>query len=125
MIGRLAMPDIELPSGIKRLLTRVTYSCSEPRHVHFRQDLLRKWVAEVADAYENGWTLLREGALRQLADDDANLIECALAVLFVVGKSNDAAAVEPLLLHQNERVQKAARTCLFELRQRVEILKKS
>jgi hypothetical protein len=53
------------------------------------------------------------------------LIECALAVLFVVGKSNDAAAVEPLLLHQNERVQKAARTCLFELRQRVEILKKS
>jgi hypothetical protein len=54
------MPQSELPTGIERLLTRVTYSCSEPGYVHFRQELLRKWVGEVAEAHENGWELLRE-----------------------------------------------------------------
>lgn len=112
------MPQSELPTGIRRLLDRVTYSCSEPGYVHFRQDLLRKWVSEVAEAHENGWELLREGAVAQLCDEDADAVDRALAVLFVVGNAVDAAAVEPLLSRRDERVQKAARTCLFEIRRR-------
>jgi hypothetical protein len=112
------MPQSELPTGIERLLTGVTYSCSEAGHVHFRQDLLREWVGEVADAHENGWELLRQGAVAQLASEDARMIDRALAVLFVVGNAGDAPAVEPLLSHPDARVRKAARTCLFEIRRR-------
>ena len=112
------MPQKELPTGIQRFLDRVTYSCSEPGYVHFRQDVLRKWVGEVAEAHENGWELLREGAVAQLGDQDADAIDRALAVLFVVGNANDSSAVEPLLSHPSERIQKAARTCLFEIRRR-------
>ena len=53
------MPQSELPTAIEHFLTRVPYSCSEPGYVHFRQDVLREWVAKVADAHENGWGLLR------------------------------------------------------------------
>jgi hypothetical protein len=112
------MPQNELSTDMVRLLSRVTYSCSEPGFVHFRQDLLRKWVGEVADAHENGWALLREGAVAQLADEDAEMVDRALAVLFVVGCASEAAAVESLLSHRDERVQKAVRTCLFEIRRR-------
>src|SRR5260221_11812942 len=112
------MPQSELPTGIERLLTRVTFSCSEQGFVHFRQDILRKWVGEVADAHENGWKLFRQGAVAQLADEDADMVERALAVLFVAGNASDAAAVEPLLSHRDERIQKAAKTCLFEIRRR-------
>jgi hypothetical protein len=112
------MPQSELPTGIERLLTRVTYSCAEPGYVHFRQDQLRKWIGEVADAHENGWELLRRGAVEQLGHDDSAMVDHALAVLFVVGNAGDAAAVEPLLSHRDERVRKAARTCLFEIRRR-------
>ena len=113
-----AMPKNELPAGIERLLTRVTYSCSELGHVHFRQDLLRKWAEEVADSHENGWELLRQGAVAQLSDEDAGMVDRALSILFVVGNAMDAGAVEPLLSHSNEQVRKAARTCLFEVRRR-------
>ncbi len=72
------LPQKELPAGIERLLTRVRYSCSEPGYVQFRQDLLRKWVGEVGEAYENGWELLRQGAVAQLADDDVEMIDRAV-----------------------------------------------
>jgi hypothetical protein len=112
------VPQSELPTRIERLLTRVTYSCSEPGYIHFRQDRLRQWVGEVADAHENGWELLRRGAVAQLAHEDAEMIDHALAILFVVGNENNAEAVERLLSHRDERVRKAARTCLFEIRRR-------
>jgi hypothetical protein len=112
------MPQSELPTGIERLLTRVPYSCSEPGYVHFRQDLLRKWVGEVAAAHLNGWELLRQGAVARLGHEDPEMVDRALAVLFVVGNAADVAAVEPLLSHHDERLRKAARTCLFEIRRR-------
>jgi hypothetical protein len=116
--GKYVMPQMELPTGIQQLLARVTYSCSESGYVHFRQDALRKWVGEVADAHDNGWALLRDGAVAQLADADVNAVDRALAVLFVVGNTEDATAVEPLLSHTHDRVRKAARNCLFEIRRR-------
>jgi hypothetical protein len=112
------MSQSELPTGIERLLTRVPYSCSEPGYIHFRQDVLRKWVGDVADAHENGWDLLRQGAVARLRHEDPKMIDRALAVLFVVGAAADAAAVKPLLSHHDERLRKAARTCLFEIRRR-------
>ena len=62
--------------------------------------------------------LLRRGALAQLAGEDAEMADRALAVLFVVGNASDAAAVEPLLSHRDDRVRKSAQTCLFEIRRR-------
>ena len=112
------MPQRILPTGIERFLARVTYSCSEPEFVHSRQDVLRQWVTEVADAHADGWELLRQGAVAQLAKNDSESVDRALAVLFVVGAANDAGTVEKLLSHQDERVRKAARTCLFEIRRR-------
>ena len=112
------MAQNELPTGIERLLTRLKWSCSEPEFVRIRQCAIRQVVREVADAHEDGWELLREGAVAQLADEEADMIDRALSVLFVVGNASEAAAVEPLLSHPDQRVRKAARTCLFEIRRR-------
>jgi len=60
--------------------------------------------------------LLRKGAIEQLGDEDANAVDRALVVLFVAGNLDDSPAVELLISHPNERVQKSARTCLFEIR---------
>ena len=114
------MPQKELPTLIQRFLDRVTYSCGESEYVHIRHDFLRKSVDEVADANENGWQLLRKGAIEQLGDEDANAVDRALAVLFVVGNVDDSSAVELLLSHPKEQVQKSARACLFEIRRRPE-----
>ena len=59
-----------------------------------------------------------QGHRREEALVIIDLLEHALAVLFVVGNAGDTAAVEPLLSHRDERVRKAARTCLFEIRRR-------
>ena len=112
------MPQRELPTGIQRLLSRGHYSCSESGYVHFRQDQLRRYVGEVVDAHEDGARLLREGAREQLSDEDPQMVDHALACLFVVGNADDVSAIEQLLSHPLESIQKAARTCLFEVRRR-------
>ena len=61
-----------------------------------------------------------EAAIAQLQDEDVQLVDSALAVLFVVGRVGDAAAVEPLLEHPVARIRKAAQTCEFEIRRRFE-----
>jgi hypothetical protein len=109
----------ELPVGIQRLLLRGHYSCSENDFVHFRQEQLRRFVGEIVKTHEDGVTLLREGALKQLSHEDANMVDHALSCLFVVGERDDIPAIEGLLSHPDESVRKAARTCLFEIRHRV------
>jgi hypothetical protein len=47
------------------------------------------------------------------------MIERALTCLFVVGNSSDVAAVKPFASHDVEFVRKAARTCLVEIRRRL------
>ena len=108
----------EVPTEIDRFVARLPYSCSEPEFVHSRQSAVREWVTEVAGAYENGWDLVRSAARAKLGDDDASMVERALTCLFVTGTSADVAAVELLAAHPDEAVQKAARTCLFEIRRR-------
>ena len=65
-----------------------------------------------------GGNCFGKAPLAQLADEDAGMVDRALAVLFVLGNEDDAAVVEPLVAHRHERVRKSARTCLFELRRR-------
>jgi hypothetical protein len=115
---QIVMPSTDLPTMLQSLLAGTPVSCSEPAWVHARQGLLREHVCNVADAHENGYELLRQGAVARLAEHDAHALVSALSVLFVVGIASDAAAVEPLLEHRSEEVRKAARTCHFEIRRR-------
>ena len=112
------MAGSELPAGIELLLSNVPFRCNESAHATFRHDVLRRRVIEVADAHEDGWRLLREGARERLSDDDPDVVDRALACLFVAGDARDVSAVEPLLRHPDDRVRSAARTCLFEVRRR-------
>jgi hypothetical protein len=106
-----------LPTWIERLLTR-SESCSEPTFTRFRQDLLRKQVAQEAYSHAHGREALRAACLGQLDSEHLNVVVRAISCLFVVGSSSDLLAVEPLLRHANESVRKAARTCAFEIRRR-------
>jgi hypothetical protein len=107
------------PTDIEHFLARsVPYSCCESRSVKYRQESLRKRVTEFANAQDDGWRLLHDAALSQLADADPKLVDRALAVLFVVGSESDSAAIEPLLSHRDPAIKSAATTCLFELRHR-------
>lgn len=108
----------ELPMEISRFLSRLTAQCARSEFVQHEQDSLRKWVGEVADAYDNGWELIRMGALAQLSDEDPGMIERALSCLFVVGKASDVPAVEPFTTYPKEYVRKSARTCIFEMKRR-------
>jgi hypothetical protein len=113
------MPQNDRPIWIERLLTRGSYSCAQPKWVHFRQGLLRETILAAAAENENGLEQLRATALEQLGDSDPYLIERALTCLFVVGASSDVAAVQPLVSHDVEFVRKAAKTCLVEIRRRL------
>jgi hypothetical protein len=113
------MPQNDRPIWIEQSLTRGSYSCIEPKWVHFRQGLLRETILAAATENENGQEQLRAAALEQLSDTDPYLIERALTCLFVVGASSDVATVKPLTSHDVEFVRKAARTCLVEIRRRL------
>jgi hypothetical protein len=110
------MPQGNPSTEIERFLDRLTYSCSEPESVSFRQETVREWVSQVADAH--GWDELRMAAIARLSHDDPRLVERALTCLFVVGTALDVTVVEPCLSHSDESVRKAARTCLFEIQRR-------
>jgi hypothetical protein len=75
---------------------------------------------EAVDGHENGREQLRQACCAYLQHDDVQVVKQALACLFVVGLKTDANAVEPLLNHSDEAIRKAARTCLFEIRRRLE-----
>ena len=111
------MPQNDRPIWIERLLTRGSYSCSQPKWVHFRQGLLRETILAAAEN-ERDLEQLRVAALEQLGDSDPHLIERALTCLFVVGVSSDVASVKFLTSHEDEFVRKAGKTCLVEIRRR-------
>jgi hypothetical protein len=115
--GRTTSQD-ELPIWIEHLLTLDLYSCSEPGVAQFRQECLRERVWEAVDAYENGRNQLHDACVQHLADPDDDVVENALACLFVIGTSADMQAVEALFQHPSEIIRKAARTCRFEIRRR-------
>ena len=113
--SRIGATD-ELPVWIERLLKVGWYSCSEPQYVQYRQGLLREWVLEAVEGHVNGRNELRDACVRHLTDSDETVVKNALSCLFVVGTSVDVPAVEPILDHSTEKVRKAARTCIFEMR---------
>lgn len=113
-----AWDNSELPFWIQDVLSKRWYSCSEPVHVHFRQDLLRGLVNRAVEGYEDGREQLRKACCACLQLEDEQLMEQSLACLFVIGLVTDAPAVELLLHHPDESIRKAARTCLFEIRRR-------
>lgn len=110
------MSEHESLPEIERFLDRLGYSCSEPEYVSYRQKLLREWVTHFADVH--GEHALRNAALARLAEPDPRAVERALSCLFVVGCLSDVSAIEELNSHSDLGVRKAARTCLFEIRQR-------
>lgn len=106
------------PSWIEDLLRCQPYSCSESAYVHLRQGWVRERITDHVEANGGDWEQLRDACLERLADADPDLVERALTCLFIVGIVDDASVVEPLLMHPEESVRKAARTCLFEIRRR-------
>lgn len=84
----------------------------------FRLQKLKEHIRKVADSQENGRELLRIEALKQLQDTDPEMVERALTCLMAVGNKTDIAAVEELEAHDASNVQKAAKVCRFELKDR-------
>jgi hypothetical protein len=74
---------------------------------------------QAVDGHENGREQLRQDCCVYLQRGDTQVLEQALACLFVIGLATDANAVAPLLHHSDESIGKAARTCLFEIQRRV------
>jgi hypothetical protein len=74
---------------------------------------------QAVEGHENDLEQLRQACCAYLKHEDTQVLEPALACLFVIGVATDTSAVEPLLHHSDESIRKAARTCLFESRRRV------
>ena len=67
-------------------------------------------------AQENGrQEELRCAAVSAVESDDPTTVVQGLSFLLVAGSDADALVVEPLTRSTNDAVQKAAKTCLFEL----------
>ena len=72
---------------------------------------IEEWMAQETGRQEE----LRCAALAAIESDDLATVVQALSLLLVVGSDSDVSVVEPLTRSTNEAVQKAAKTCLFEL----------
>ena len=112
--------EIDLHPWILELLTHLWYSCSQPEFVHLRQKVLREQVIKFVDAHENGLEELRKACYICLQHENEGVVERGIACLFVIGSIKDINLIEPLLEHPEESVRKAARTCIFEIRHRID-----
>lgn len=92
----------------------------ESQYSPYRQGLLKRQVLERVDSIPGGREQLRDAALEELQGADPQRVGEALAFLLVVGRNSDCGAVEPLTRSDDERIRKAAKTCLYELRRRGE-----
>ena len=108
----------ELPAWMTPVLARLGFSCAENGFVQARVSAMRDHVEAVADSVQNGRAELRAAALRQLTDERPEMVDRAVSCLFVLGTADDLGAIRPLIDHGDVRVQKAARTCVFELERR-------
>jgi hypothetical protein len=110
---------MDYPVGIDRLFkSGLALGCFESRHAPYRQDGMKRHVEEYLASVADGAEKLRAVALQALNDADLRIVERALAYLFEVGQATDVEVVQPLAAHRDETIQKAARTCLFQLRRR-------
>jgi hypothetical protein len=104
------------PGWIQLLYER--YTASYALHTAFLLKFVNGLVAEEADAQPNGREELRQVALSELNSPDPQVVAMSLLLLGVVGQSDDLAAIESLAVHTADIVQRAARTSLFELKQK-------
>jgi len=111
--------ELDFPLWIEHLLYGLWFSCSETGYVHIRQKMLRQDVLRAIDAHENGYDELQKACYICLKYENKIVVEKALACLFVIGSVVDVEFINPLLEHPEESVRKAARTCIFEIKNRV------
>ena len=77
---------------------------------------IHRLIVEECIAPESGrQEVLRRAAAAALETADPARVVQGLSFLLVVGTESDGAIVEPLTQSTNDAVQKAAKTCLFEL----------
>ena len=112
------MPDEGVPLWIERLLSRTPYRSAESQHVLLRQAALHRYVTELVAGHEEDLDELRFVCVERLRDKDDEVVQNALAILFVVGNGQAVPAVEDLARHPTKAVRKSAGACLHEIRQR-------
>jgi hypothetical protein len=81
----------------------------------FALDLHPETVEEYMAQADGRRDELRHAAVAAIESDDPAPVVQALSFLLVAGTDSDASFVEPLTRATNDAVQKAAKTCLFEL----------
>lgn len=79
-------------------------------------DLLRRFIAERADASPSFATDARAAAMELLTTGEETVfLRRAIQVMAVLGTPEDIGTIEKYLRHSNAGVRKDARACLFEL----------
>ena len=82
----------------------------------FLYGLHREFVEEEIAQEPGRGDKLRAAALAALQSDDPKTVLQGLSFLLIVGRPSDRSVVEPLIQSRHEAVQKAAKTCQFELK---------
>jgi hypothetical protein len=103
----------DLPGWIQFLYKRG--SAGHALHTGLLLDLTNESIAEEADAHPGGRQQLREVALSELESGDLQNVALSLVYLSVVGQAEDLNAVERFANHGSDLVQRAARTCQYQL----------
>ncbi|MFZ1936605.1 MAG: hypothetical protein WCB27_07100 [Thermoguttaceae bacterium] len=80
--------------------------------------LSQGFIAGEADAQPAGREQLRKAALDEVESDDPQFVGFSLICLGVVGEPEDLPVVTGFTDHPSDLIQRAARTCLFELEQK-------
>ena len=81
----------------------------------FALDFHREMIEECVAQEDGRQEELRSAAVAAVESNDPATVVQRLAFLLVAGNKADVPFVEPLTHTRNESVQKAAKTCLFEL----------
>jgi IS1 family transposase/transposase-like protein len=109
--------------GFDRQRRKVIASVNDRRTDAACGRLLKKLEGcQVSRYHTDGWQSYKKllpARKHNVGKEGTQCLEQSLACLFVIGLATDAYAVEPLLSHPDEAIRKAARTCMFEIRQRV------
>jgi hypothetical protein len=87
-------------------------------HTAFLLESTQDFIANEADLRPGGREQLRRVALCELESDDERTVASSLVCLSVVGQPVDLPALDRLIAHPSELIQRAARACRFELQAR-------
>lgn len=105
----------ETPAWISLLFKR-SKAC-HALHTGFLLELTNRDTRELVDAYPDGNRLLRQVSLERLNSSNPHTLALSLIFLGVVGSLEDVSHAESFLDHSSDLVQRAAKTCCYELKQ--------